>query len=90
MSSDTQKLRVIRSRTDHDLLTLVQRELNRGLASVDVAPNESEKAYDSAMALLPAISNLSPDDRMHMELRLRELRLKLDQAPKYARVRFAS
>ncbi len=90
MSTDTQKLRVIRSRTDHDLQTLVQRELNRGLASVEVARSESERAYASAMALLPKIANLSPDDRMHLELKLRELRLKIDQAPKFAPVRFAS
>ena len=36
MSSNTQKLRVLRARTDHDLLVLIDRELDRGFALVDV------------------------------------------------------
>ena len=93
MSDRTRKLVSIRHRTDHDLLVLVSRELDRGFAMVDVATTrtsplfaQAEKAYDMARALLPRISDLSEDDRLHLESRLKELRVRLDQVATFARV----
>lgn len=94
MSSNTQKLRVIRSRTDHDLLILIQRELDRGLALADVATSRSSplftaasKAYHAATAMLPGISGLSQDDRLHIDAKQEELRSRLDRVPAYAEIR---
>ena len=93
MSDRTRKLVSIRHRTDHDLLVLVSRELDRGFALVDVATTRSsplfaqaEKAYDTARAILPRISDLSEGDHLHLESRLKELRVRLDQVPAFARV----
>lgn len=84
----TRKLVSIRHRTDHDLLVLVSRELDRGLTLVAVATTrtsplfaQAEKAYDTARAILPRISNLSEGDRRHLESRLKELRVRLDDVP---------
>jgi hypothetical protein len=93
MSERTRKLVSIRHRTDHDLQVLVNRELDRGLALVDVTVSrnsplfsQAEKAYDMARALLPRMSDLSEDDRLHLESRLKELRVRLDQVARFATV----
>ena len=93
MSDRTRKLVSIRHRTDHDLLVLVSRELDRGFALVDVATTrtsplfaQAEKAYDTAKAILPRIADLSEGDRLHLESRLKELRVRLDQVATFARV----
>jgi len=93
MSDRTRKLVSIRHRTDHDLLVLVSRELDRGFALVDVATtrtsplfNQAEKAFAMATALLPTISDLSEGDRLHLELRLKEFRIRLDQVATCAMV----
>ena len=94
MSSNTQKLRVLRARTDFDLVVLVQRELDRGLALVDVAASrnsplfaQAENAAATATRLLPRIAGLSDGDRLRMEGRVKELRFRLEQVPVYANVR---
>ncbi len=83
----------LRRRTDQDLLILVSRELDRGFALVDVATTrtsplfaQAEKAYDTARALLPRISDLNEGDRLHLEPNLNELRSRLDQVPTFAKV----
>ena len=93
MSDRTRKLVSIRHRTDHDLLVLVSRELDRGFALVDVATTrtsplfaQAEKAYDTAKAILPRIADLSEGDRLHLESRLKELRVRLDQVATFAKV----
>ena len=93
MSDRTRKLISLRHRTDHDLLILVSRELDRGFALVDVATTrtsslfaQAEKAYDTARAILPRIADLSEGDRLHLESRLKELRVRLDQVATFARV----
>ena len=93
MSERTRKLVSIRHRTDHDLLVLVSRELDRGVALVDVATTrtsplfaQAQKAYDTARAILPRIADLSEGDRLHLESRLKELRVRLDQVATFARV----
>ena len=93
MSDRTRKLISIRHRTDHDLLILVSRELDRGFALVDVATTrtsplfaQAEKSYDTASAILPRISDLGEGDRRHLESRLKELRVRLDQVATFARV----
>jgi len=93
--SNEAKLAELRSRTDHDLLILVQRELDRGMALADVATSKSsplfaqvEKAYDTVKTLLPMISDLGQGDRLRMEGKLKEVRLGLDQVPASANVRF--
>ena len=93
MSDRTRKLVSIRHRTDHDLLILVSRELDRGFTLADLATTrtsplfaQAEKAYDTARAILPRISDLSEDDRRHFESRLKELRVRLDHVATFARV----
>jgi hypothetical protein len=93
MSDRTRKLVSIRHRTDHDLLVLVSRELDRGLTLVAVATTrtsplfaQAEKAFATVRAILPRISDLSESDRLHLELRLKELRVRLDQVATIARV----
>jgi hypothetical protein len=95
MPTDTQKLRVLRARTDHDVIILVHRELDRGLALVDVATTRNSplftqavKTHDTATALLPKITGLSQDDRQRIEKKLNQLRSRLEQVPVYANVRF--
>ena len=93
MSDRTRKLVSIRHHTDHDLQVLVSRELDRGFAQVDVATArtsplfaQAEKAYDTARAILPRIADLSEGDRLHLESRLKELRVRLDQVATFAMV----
>ena len=93
MSDRTGKLVSIRHRTDHDLLVLVSRELDRGFALVAVATTrtsplfaQAEKAFATATALLPRISDLSEGDRLRLESRLKELRVRLDQVATFAKV----
>ena len=94
MSERTQKLVSTRRRTDHDLLVLVQRELDRGFALVDVATSrnsplfaQAEKTIATATAMFPRISGLDQGERVQIEARLKELRFRLDQIPAYANVR---
>jgi hypothetical protein len=93
MSHRTRKLVSIRHHTDHDLQVLVSRELDRGFALVDVATTrasplfaQAQKAYDTARAILPRIADLSEGERLHLESRLKELRVRLDQVPTFAKV----
>jgi hypothetical protein len=97
MSERTRKLVSIRHHTDHDLLVLVSRELDRAFAMLNVTTTstsplfaQGEKAYDTARAILPRIADLCEGDRLHLESRLKELRVRLDQVPTFARVYMAS
>ena len=94
MSSNTPKLRVLRARTDFDLVVLVQRELDRGLALVKAATTRNSpvfvqavKAHGTASALLPSIAGLNNDDRLRIQGKANELRSRLDQVPVYANLR---
>jgi hypothetical protein len=94
MSTNTQKLRVLRARTDHDLVVVVSRELDRGFALVHAASSktsplfaQAEKALATAEALLPRIFSLTDGDPLRFESRMKELRAKLEQVPAYANVR---
>ncbi len=94
MPTDTQKLRVLRARTDSDLAVLVQRQIDRGFALVDAARSRQspvftqvEKAHATATVLLPRLSSLSDTDRQRFESRIKELKTRLDQVPLYANVR---
>ena len=88
MSSNTKKLAVLRSRTDDDLVVLIQRELNRGFRGVDVVYSTASPAYIQALrahgtaaSILPRISGLAPADRAELQAKLTELRARLDQVP---------
>jgi len=88
MSDRTRKLVSIRHRTDHDLLILVSREIDRGFALVDVAASrnsplftQAEKEFSTATALVPRIAGLSEGDRLRIEGKVKELRSRLDQIP---------
>ena len=94
MSTNTQKLRALSARTDHDLLTVVSRELDRGLALVDAATTRNSsvfaqavKAYDTATTLLPRIFGVSNDDRQRIKTKAGELRSRLERVPVYTSVR---
>jgi hypothetical protein len=93
MSERTRKLVSIRHHTDHDLQVLVSRELDRAFAMLDLATARTSplfaqavKAYETARAILPRISDLSESDRLHLESRLEELRVRIDQVATFARV----
>ncbi|HUI54343.1 MAG TPA: hypothetical protein VLY04_05205 [Bryobacteraceae bacterium] len=84
--SRTQKLITLRARTDHDLLILVNRELDRGFALLDAATTrnsppfaQAEKAYQTAKVL--SVKVLGLDDRPEIEARLEKLRSRLDAVP---------
>jgi hypothetical protein len=94
MPTNTQKLRVLRSRTDADLLVLVNRELERGINLLNMANSRNSpvfaqavKAHQTATALLPRIAGLSDGDRLRIEAKVTELRSRLDRVPVYANVR---
>jgi hypothetical protein len=92
MGDRTRKLVALRARTDHDLLVLVQRELNTGFTLVDGAASRNsslfaraERALSTATALLPRISGLSQDDRLRIEAKVVELRSRLVLLAVYTR-----
>ena len=82
------KLVQLRSKTDRDLLILMRRELDRGLALADVATSnqsqlyaQAERAYATAASMLPRIAGLNPSERRELEGTLKELRETLDSLP---------
>jgi hypothetical protein len=84
--SKTAKLAALRGRTDRDLLILIERELDRGIALANVASSRSspmfrqaETAYAKVKTLLPKISDLSHAESVRAGAKLKELRLALDQ-----------
>ena len=84
--SKTAKLAALRGRTDHDLLILIERELDRGLALANVASarsspmyRQAETAYAKVKTLLPKIADFSDAQALSAGARLKELRLALDQ-----------
>ena len=94
MGERTRKLLTLRARTDHDLLVLVNREMDRGFALVDAATTrnsplfaQAEKAFATATAMLPRISGLSVDDRQRIEAKVKQLRSRMDEVPAYANLR---
>ncbi len=95
MGERTRKLLTLRARTDHDLLVLVNRELDRGFALLDAAATtrnsslfaQAEKAFEAATAILPKIAGLSADDRQRIEAKVEQLRSRMDEVPAYANVR---
>jgi hypothetical protein len=93
MGERTRKLLTLRARTDHDLLILVNRELDRGFALLAVATARSspffaqaEKACAAATAMLPRIA-VNADDRQRIEAKVQHLRSRLDELPTYANLR---
>ena len=97
MGDRTRKLVALRARTDHDLLVLVQREVNAGFALLEAATTrnsllfaKAQKALATATALLPRISGVSQDDRLRIEGKVKELRFRLDLVPAYGRSFLAS
>lgn len=91
MSERTQKLVSIRRRTDQDLLVLVNRELDRGIALANLLTArtspyfaEADKALQTADTLLSKVSDGSDGDRARIESRLNDLRRRLDQVPAFA------
>jgi hypothetical protein len=93
MSDRTRKLAVIHAKTDHDLEILVQRELDRGFALLELATTRNSplfaqagKEYETATTLLSKIIGLSESDRERIESKLKELRSRLDRVPAVAAV----
>ena len=90
MGERTRKLLTLRARTDHDLLVLVNRELDRGFA-LDVAATrnsplfaQAEKALAAVTTMLPRIAGLSADDRQCIEAKVKQLRSRIEHVPAYA------
>jgi hypothetical protein len=75
-------------------MVLVNRELDRAFALLDVIASrnspsfaQAEKTLRTATTLLPRISDVSKDDRLPIETKAAELRSRLAQVPVYANVR---
>ena len=84
--SKTAKLAALRGRTDHDLLILIERELDRALTLADVASarsspmyRQAETAYAKVKTLLPKVSDLGQAEALRAGARLKELRQALDR-----------
>ena len=80
------QLATLRRKTDRDLLILVRRALDRGLASADAAATKESRLYEEAEAAyvmiktwLPLISGLSGDGRRDLETSRKQLRTALDR-----------
>ena len=91
--SNNAKLAELRARTDRELLTLIQRELDRALTLAAVAANrgsafygEAEKAYRKVITLLPKAPDMRRGQRARIEAAVKELRFRLDQVPAVAKV----
>jgi hypothetical protein len=91
--SNNAKLAELRARTDRELLTLIQRELDRALTLADVAANresafygEAEKAYRKVITLLPKAPDMRRGERARIETTVKELRFRLDQVTAVAKV----
>jgi hypothetical protein len=94
MGERTRKLLTLRTRTDHDLLVLVNRELDRGFTFLDTAITrnsplfvQAEKALATATEMLPRVASLSTDDRQRIEAKVEQLRSRIDEVPAYANLR---
>ena len=92
MSDRTRKLIALRNRTDQDLLVLVNREIERGLALAELPGSRSSqlhaqagRSYQTAKSLLPRISCLSESERARVEGLLQQLRSRLDSVPGFDR-----
>lgn len=80
------KLVELRAKTDRELVILVHRELDRGLTLANVAATQesplcrrAERAQQMVKAWLPLISGLDREERLELELKLRELSSALDR-----------
>jgi hypothetical protein len=87
-TSDISKLEELRAKTDRELLMLVSRELERGLALARVAAGQgsamhlqAEAALAEVRILLPKLAGLNGEMREKLESKVRELRRELDAAP---------
>ena len=94
MSGDTKKLAVLRARTDHDLVVLLQRELDRAFSLLAMGSGggsplvaQAQRSVARAAVLLPKISGLSQSERLKLESRLLELQCRLNQLPVFAKER---
>jgi hypothetical protein len=84
------KLVILRAKTDYDLLILIERDVDRGLALAKAAATvgfplsvQAEKAYGTAMPLF-TLAGLNSGDRVRIEGKLKDLRTQLDQVPALA------
>jgi hypothetical protein len=93
MGERTRKLLTLRARTDHDLLVLLNRELDRGFALLDAATTrkaplfvQAEKAFARASSMLSRVAGASAEDRQRIEAKVEGLRSRMDQIPACANV----
>jgi Protein of unknown function (DUF2934) len=85
---DFSKIAELRGKTDQDLLKIVGKDLERGLALASIAKakqsalhSKAEVIYTRAKALLPTISEASGHELVKLEAKVNELGTALDQAP---------
>ena len=93
MASNVQKLRALRARTDHELLLLLRRELDRALALVDTATTrdspsftQAAQMFTAARVLVGTISAFMNGDRLRIERKLNALLSRLEEVPAYRTV----
>ncbi len=88
MGDRTRKLLTLRTRTDHDLFILVNRELDRAIAILAGMTDRksplftlAERAFAEATAILPRIADLSAGDRQRIESKVEQLRSRIEALP---------
>jgi len=87
ISNEGQKLRSLRSKTDQDLLILLEKEIDRALTLLEIATvkaslrkAQAEKIYLVARRVLPTLEGVDRAERMWIEMKMQELRRRLDIA----------
>ncbi|HUQ92456.1 MAG TPA: hypothetical protein VM120_12315 [Bryobacteraceae bacterium] len=97
--SQTKKLDELRAKTDRQLLTIIGKQIQLGLALADAVGNHdnprqraaAESDYCFAVTVLPTLSHLSEQDQKQLQTELKELRRRLDGGvPLRARAVFAA
>ena len=85
------KLAELRARTDRQLVALIRRNLDSGLACARFSAGqicaEAERAYAEVLVLLPTVHDVTQAERRRLESKLVRLRTLLDQRPVHAMAR---
>jgi hypothetical protein len=79
---NTRKLFELRAKTDRQLITLIARTLDRGIASAYRGfARDAARAREEASSLLRTLPEGNADERVNIEVRLAHLRELVDAPP---------
>jgi len=81
------KLAELRAKTDHQLLQVILRELDRALTMAKAAANKAsplyiraERTYAKVRPLVSRVEAVSEDERAKLEAKLKEVQVALERA----------